>query len=381
MAGRQLREEPLPDFASSFDPAPRGARRAGDAAGTAPAAALIAARLAWHGETGCEAAALRGFFRRSLGGERLAGLVDEGLAWLSEPSRLLAYLDESGRYRLTALGARAVRAVLPLEIAAGVGQLVRDLLQTDEEDRWLSRWAPLDHLIVLEIISPQQPAGRFDRTVPGRLDAWMKAHPGEASVLYGEWIRGAEGSSRADQLLGSLGITLDPEAARRAAHLGVLRAVVLSERGAGVPAPELERRWPVANLSGIEERWRDRSLWLLAALQGVLDTPCFYHCLREHCRATGRRVARVSALLRRLRAQIYGLQEHLKYCSPLGGVLRNLRCTRRIRIGTGTVRRLESAGVTSLAALAALSVDQLVEIGVRRDLARAISDHVRRRSR
>ena len=378
---RQLREEPLPEMASSFNRVACDARRPEGADAVPTAATLVATQLGRHDPAGQAIAELKQFFQRSLGGERLAALVDGGLGWLTDSTRVLAHRDESGQYRLTALGARAVRAMLPLEIAAGVGQLIRDLLQCDGDDRWLARWTPLDHLVVLECLSPRPPSlRRFGQALPDQLDSWMEAHPNETPVLYREWVRGGDGKSRADQLLGSLGITREPAAARAAAHLAVLRAIVLSERGAGVPAADLERRWSLTNLGGVEERWRDRQLWLLAALKSVLETPCFYYCLREHCGASDDRVRRVTSALQTMRAQIFGIQEHLKYCSPLGGVLRSMRRTQSTSIGPATVRRLETAGVTSLATLATLSVDRLVELGVRRDRASAIGAYLQRRS-
>jgi hypothetical protein len=81
-----------------------------------------------------------------------------------------------------------------------------------------------------------------------------------------------------------------------------------------------------------------------------------------------------------MRQQLFGLQEHLKYCSPLGGILRSMRRTQETRVGPATIRRLETAGVTSFSVLAALSVDQLVQLGIRRNAARLIWSYVRRRS-
>lgn len=340
-----------------------------------------AGQLARHEATGVTDADLKTFFLRSLGGEAIASRVGDGLRWLTDPARVIAYRGESGAHRLTTLGLRAVRSTLPLEIAAGVGQLVRDLLQADPEDRWLSRWTPLDHLLILECLSSRPPPlRRFNRSLPDQLDAWMEGHSGDTPALYREWIRGAEGQSRADHLLGSLGLVLEPEPARRTAMMATLRAVVLRERSQGVSVAELERRWSLSNLAGVEEHWRDRQLWLIAALRPLLDTRCFYFCLREHCRADDARIDRITRILHAMRLSLFGLQEHLKYCSPLGGILLSIRRSLGARIGPATVRRLEGAGVTNFSVLASMSQEELIQIGVRRDTAQFICTYVKRRS-
>jgi hypothetical protein len=79
----------------------------------------------------------------------------------------------------------------------------------------------------------------------------------------------------------------------------------------------------------------------------------------------------------------FDLQEQLKYCSALGPLLLSLRRTRKSReggtVGIQTIRRLEGAGVRTLADLARLSIDDLVGLGVRRTLAGQLRAYVRRR--
>ena len=198
-------------------------------------------------------------------------------------------------------------------------------------------------------------------------------------MLYRDWIRGESGASRADQLLGSLGMIQTPDASRQHAYLAVLRAVVLYERGKGATATDLERRWSISNLAGIEEQWRDAMLWMTAAFAKILETRCFFYCLKEHCQADLNRIRNVTRIFRTMRQQLFGLQEHLKYCSPLGGILKSMRRTQKTRIGPTTIRRLEMAGITSLSILATLTIDQLVLLGIRQNTARSICSYLRRR--
>jgi hypothetical protein len=120
----------------------------------------------------------------------------------------------------------------------------------------------------------------------------------------------------------------------------------------------------------VEERWRDNLLWLLSGVAQILELPCFYYHLREECGARQERVKRVKLILKRMRAQTFELREHLKYCSPLGSLLRSMRRTlsgkgEGQRMGAGTIRRLEAAGVHSFNDLAGLELDDLLGLGVR----------------
>jgi helicase len=195
-------------------------------------------------------------------------------------------------------------------------------------------------------------------------------------ILAG-WVR--ELRIRSDNRKGN-----EDEGARKKAYLAVLRSVVLHELGRGIRTTDLERRWKLEGLEGIEERWRDSHLWLLAGLAEILDLRCFYFHLREDCSADAYRIRRVKGLLKRMRDQAYRLQDHLKYCSPLGPVLQEIRqatnAANGASVGVRSIRRLEEAGVRSLEDLAQLGEEDLIRLGVRRDLAMQIRAYVRQAS-
>jgi helicase len=296
------------------------------------------------------------------------------------------FRDEHGRYRLTTLGLAATRAVLPLGVASGFAQLLRDLMSVDPTDQLLVGWRHLDTLIVLELLFDRGPKlRRFSSALPKQVDAWMNAEPNRGSLLHKEWIAGARGTSGASEVLGSLGVRSasvvgkNEELARKEAYSAILRATILYELGEGLSAGELERRWSLTNLAGIEERWRDERLWLLAGLAEILDLRCFYFHLREECEGDRERIKRVKKLLLRMRAQVFELRERLKYCSPLGPILRDVRQTQFANgrtIGVQSIRRLEEAGIRNLDDLARLQVTDLIELGVRRDFAEQIRDYL-----
>lgn len=87
-----------------------------------------------------------------------------------------------------------------------------------------------------------------------------------------------------------------------------------------------------------------------------------------------------------MRRQAYDLLEGLKYCSPLGPMLRGIRAmtgagTNGLMTGIATIRKLEAAGVTNLAEIRRLSVDALVEVGIQKRYAKQIRAYIDRRMR
>jgi hypothetical protein len=351
-------------------------------------ATRVAAHLARHSEEGLGAAEIATFFARSLAGQRVSGHLASALDWLTDPLRVLAFRDEHDRYRLTVLGKKATRSVLPLPIAAGFAQLLRDLLTLDPSDQLLQDWQLLDTCIALNLLSDRAPTLRpFSSALANQVDAWMEQTTSQRSLLYRSWIYGQSSMSRAEEVLGSLGLTVPrtggqrAEWARKTAYLAVFKSIVLLERGQGVACEDVIRRWNVKDLAGVEEQWRDDCLWLLNGLAAILDLRSFYFHLRETCQADTQRVYRVKKALYRLRHQAFDMREQLKYCSPLGSLLMSLRRTRQhtsgANVGVDTIRRLEMSGIRSTADLMHLGVDDLIGYGVRRDLARQIVQHMR----
>jgi superfamily II DNA/RNA helicase len=378
---REFRDEPLPELVSSFDRV-ANAPASGVRQGNLPAiATLVALQLAKHGEQGASTQQIENFFLKSLGGGSLAKMVSAALSWMADPSRLLVFRSENNQHCLTSLGAKAIKSTLPLPIASGFGQLLRDLLQVDSSDTFLSQWNTLDHLVVIESLSERSPTlKRFTEALPDHIEAWMERNSSDTPLIYREWLRGGEGRSRADEFLGSLGRSLDSREARKTGLIAMFRAIILFERARGVPISDLERQWQINNLAGVEEQWRDQNLWLLGALRSLLDIRCFFYCLREECGADNERCQRVKRQLRRMYWQLLEIQENLKYCSPLGGLLKSIQRTQKSRVGLSTIRRLESAGVTNVATLATKTFDQLVGMGIRRNAAKSILNYFRQRA-
>jgi helicase len=147
-------------------------------------------------------------------------------------------------------------------------------------------------------------------------------------------------------------------------------------------AEEVSRRWKVEPLAGVEEAWRDDRLWLLNALGGIWDLRCFYHHLRSECCAAENCVVRVKRLLQRLRILSYQTASQLKYCSPLGGLVVELRRSQGLKgVGEKTLQKLETIGTITLPAIARMTDEQFIAAGISRKIGGRIRAHARRRIR
>ena len=390
----ELQEERLPDLRSSFE-AINFNRSNANQTFSLPVATHVAVQIARSKESGATLETLCEFFSRSFGGKSLTCQIPKALAWLTDPTSVLAYFDDKRKYRLTTLAARALRNSLPLDVAAGYAQLLRDIIYLDTDGHLLSNWHPLDHLIAIELLSPQPVRlRRFSEKMVDQVDGWIEKSSAHSTLLYINWIRGERNFSRAGELIGSLNIMVDKPSlhiddlalsAYKQAYLATFRSIMLYERGQGLSIEEVQCKWKIDNLEGIEERWRDRNLWLLSGLLEVLDVRCFYHYLKEDCDAGQERVQNVKRSLAKMREQVFELLKDLKYCSPLGSFLSHLRSFYRDKkktqtiVGHQTMRQLENAGIRYLPDLLRLQEKDLVELGIRRNAAKQIGDYIKQR--
>ena len=153
------------------------------------------------------------------------------------------------------------------------------------------------------------------------------------------------------------------------------------QRGSGASNESLERQFGIKNFEGVEEQWRDTSLWLLLGLTHILDIKCFFYHLKENCHADVERIQKVKRLIGTMRRDVMDLQEQIKYCSALGPFLRELKRSAGSRSGVGiqSIRRLEDSGVKSFAEVRALGLNGIIAQGVRKDIAKRIALFARKR--
>ena len=65
----------------------------------------------------------------------------------------------------------AARSTLPLGFAAAFGQLTRDLLPLEVEQKVFSEWSSLDHLLVVELLAERAfPPRQFSESLREQID-------------------------------------------------------------------------------------------------------------------------------------------------------------------------------------------------------------------
>jgi helicase len=228
----------------------------------------------------------------------------------------------------------------------------------------------------------------FSEDMARQVDDWASRED-DKSILFQNWIRGADGFSKAQELLGSLGLEQGTRSgakkgqARKQAYMAMFRTIVLWQRAHGVIARDLERRWQIKDIDEIQEQWRDDRLFHLGAMRGLWDIRCFFYHLKEECEASDDRILRVKRAFQRLNVISLQLMNQVSWCSPLGAVFSRLRSMRapgqKGSPAQGTMRRIEDAGITTVEHLRTLTVEQIKALGVRSDIASLILVFLRRR--
>jgi len=93
-------------------------------------------------------------------------------------------------------------------------------------------------------------------------------------------------------------------------------------------------------------------------------------------------VLRVKRLMQRLRVLAYQTASQLKYCSPLGALLVELRHSQGLKgAGEKTVQKLEAIGALTFPVLARMTDEQFVAAGISRKIGNRIRAYLRRRIR
>ncbi|MFY9811621.1 DEAD/DEAH box helicase [Aquabacterium sp.] len=375
-----LRTERLPQMRSAFEHSMRSDPN-GPANDTVRAVAALLSRSGAHGAS---VAQLGKVFSHSLGGQAISDHVPDALNWMEE--RRLSFLDpDTQNYRLTRLGEAAVRAVMPLDAAAGMAQFIRDLMSLDDDDQTLNRWTPIDHLIVLDLlqcISPTQ--RRYSQEMAEQVIRWCESHPNLVPMIYRRWLTGQEGHSQAAEVLGSLGIDVPQQVlgadewCRRRGVVATFHSIVLYERAKGRSAIDLSRQFGLSDLDGTEEKWRDTTMWLLSGLIRLLEVPVFFFHLKESCQATDDRVKQIKRYLNAMRWSAFELRDQLKWASPLGAFMVAARRRGGEGIGVESIRKLESAGITQIQRIATMSPAEFATVGIRKDIAKRLQTEAKR---
>ena len=86
---------------------------------------------------------------------------------------------------------------------------------------------------------------------------------------------------------------------------------------------------------------------------------------------------RVKRLMQRLRVLAYQTASQLKYCSPLGGLLVELRRSQGLKgVGEKTAQKLEAIGAMTFPVLAQMTDEQFVAAGISTKIGNRIRAYV-----
>jgi len=365
---RQLGQQRTLDLTSPFASMP-----AGDRSNNILTVAERIGALLTRYEEGLTPGDIAAHFGRSWGGSHLTILVDDGVRFLegcfgqhqfdgeTRPVGLAWRTD--GRCRLTHLGRESFRVAAPISLTIGVANLLRDLMAIDDEDKLLRHLSRIDLLLLLELRRDRTwkcGKTRLTETLHQQVNRAMPGTPDGPSQLFGTYFLTSGigedeiAQCQAEAVLGSLYPENSEQAPKGAkawstAYLATLRALILNDLIEGRPLDEIAGQYGLRNLDGIQEQWRDDTQWLLSALMPCLDHKAYLHHLKQVCGADEGREMVIKGAFQRLRAHAYDLQEGLKYCSPMGNFLRELREGRAGRgkqvIGKGSIARLEAIGI------------------------------------
>ena len=110
--------------------------------------------------------------------------VGQAIDWLRASERLLAFESEDRRVAPTSLGLAGARSTLPLGFAAAFGQLARDLLSLEVEEKVFGEWSSLDHTLIVELLAERRFSLRqFSEQLSEQIDD-LGERSSEKSVLY-----------------------------------------------------------------------------------------------------------------------------------------------------------------------------------------------------
>ncbi len=291
----------------------------------------------------------------------------------------LAYLNEdTNEYELTHIGKTSSRCYLPPMTAANLGQLLRDLLSDQCDGSHIARLAPIDYLIILFLISAEnKPLVRYSNRVKAIVRAYMEALPlEEKSYLYKTWI-----SSAPEELMGSARIAPPNQNAEKIVYQCVHTAMLLYDISCGKTISQLSDYYGI-DVEEVQEKLRDNALWILSGIEKIMEVRSFYFHLKTNCETDSEQIHSVEIAFKKASRTIFTLIANLKFRSNLGELVRGIK-----RVypkadsypGEGTIKKLESSGITSVKNLVGKSVSDLTSLGIQKKYADLIVGYIRKR--
>ena len=338
--------------------------------------------LCRSGKKGLTENEIQSFGSLMLAGKDVGPILFDAILWLRKA--LLVHLnDKDGRIVATSLGIAGAAGSIPPKITSSIGSLLRDLFSVDSDMKLLGQMSCLDVLFLAELVSDRSfIPNRFAEAFAKRLDEWSLASR-DKSILFQTWVRGSAMVSKAEELIGSLGLEEVSQKVRDRSrsfcYTRFFSAIVLLSRGNGVRWEDIFRQWGLDYDKIAEDEWIRNRSWLLAGIAELFEIKCFYFHLRSECHASDEQIRHAKRVLQRLRAQCYQILGRLKYCSPLGPLLARIKAAGTKGVGSATILKLENAGLTSPDAILGLSLERQKDLKLDPKRMTIIRNYLRRR--
>jgi helicase len=343
-----------------------------------PATRQIAAILARRQKEPVTREEMQALASRSLRGPLDAAALDSGLRWLSDPRVILAHEEDEG-FVLTRLGEFGAQSMLPLELVAGFGRLIRNLLDAELMEI-IEALTPVDLLATAYIVLKPKLVVRWTNALPSYLESFFES--GDPSALFATFGSGEMGRSKAIQLVNAVvkeRVRSEQEAYKLLCQAFAMAAIA-SSLAKGVDVDRIERMWRISNLEGSRERIRDDALFYMLGLRRLMEVRAFYFHLKSR-NVSAETLERFGDALQSLKTKCLPFSTLVAYSSPLGALVARLRGGKSsgvtTNIGLKTLRKLEAISGSDLNRLRGMTIDELMAHGIRRTVAGRIVESLR----
>lgn len=350
---------------------------------------------------------LEDYFAKSFGGSGFTGIreiLEKYSTGDFQNWNLVHRNETTGEYKTTTLGEKTAAGYLSPRTAARVGYLVRALLQDDvaqgkDPGAHLRQMTELDWLIVICAASSDiKVPVKWSADLPKKLNAEIEHLSGAKSYLYNMWIKSDPGMLYETICFDA---NSDEEESGKLMVKAALGAILIYRMSQGEDVEKIGMPYKVP-MADLHEKLRDNCIWQLAALDGILDTHCFFYAMSKILDDEGLSDVRDIKMkaydvafngqkgdsqkhqneIESIRSKLLGLIEDLKFRSKLGRMIRSIKTMfpkAKRHPGEKTILKLEHGGILALKDLVGKMVPDLEALGVEKEYAQMIVAYMRKR--
>lgn len=350
---------------------------------------------------------LEDYFAKSFGGVGFTGIreiLEKYSTGDFQNWNLVHRNETTGEYKTTTLGEKTAAGYLSLRTAARIGCLVRALLRIDvkqgkDPGTHLRQMTELDWLIVICAASSDiKVPVKWSADLPKKLNAEIEHLSGAKSYLYNTWIK-----SEPKKFYRTICFDADlgGDGSEKQMVKATLGAILIYRMSQGEDLEKIGMPYNVP-MADLHEKLRDNCIWQLAALDGILDTHCFFYAMSKILDDEGLSDVRDIKMkaydvafngqkgdsqkhqneVESIRSKLFGLIADLKFRSKLGKMIRSIKTMfpkAKRHPGEKTILKLEHGGILALKDLIGKTVADLEVLGVEKEYAQMIVAYMRKR--